>query len=148
MTMNTATEAPPDVRRAQRNSRVWGALAIALLFGVCAGMTFLVVDNDQQDTKLTALTGVIDKQNDLYGQVCKLAGGQIGTDPAAREACARVGRGEPAVPIPVVVTVVSGPKKVRDGSGNFAPCRPVATSATPTTASTPATTVTPLILDP
>lgn len=108
MTNSLLESPPPDVQRSRHKSRTWGVTAAALLLAVCAGMTYLVVDNGQQDTKLTALTGVIDKQNSLYGQVCKLAGGQVNTDPAAREACARVERGEPAVPIPVVVTGAPG----------------------------------------
>jgi hypothetical protein len=111
MTEQLINEAPPDVRRAQRKSRGWGITAAALMLAVGLGVIYLVVSSGQQDNRISALAGVIDKQNNLYGQVCKLAGGQVNTDPAAREACARVERGEPAVPIPVVVTGVPG----RDG---------------------------------
>jgi hypothetical protein len=101
-------DALPDVRRAQRKSRSWGIAAIAGLLIVGAGLIYLVVTSNQQNTKISTLSSVINRQNDLYGQVCRLAGGQVNTDPAAREACARVERGEPAVPIPVVVTGQKG----------------------------------------
>lgn len=108
MTESTINESPVDLRRARRNSRVWGVIAIALMLLFGMGLLYLVVDSGQQDSKINALAGVINKQNDLYGQVCKLAGGQVAVDTAAREACARVERGEPAVPIPVVVTGAPG----------------------------------------
>lgn len=108
MTEQLTNDAPPDVQRAQRKSRTWGITAITLLLLVGVGLAYLVIANSQQDDRLSALAGVIDQQNNLYGQVCRLAGGQINTDPAAREACARVERGEPAVPIPVVVTGARG----------------------------------------
>lgn len=111
MTNTLTNEAPPpDVRRAQRKSRSWGVVAVIGLLVVGAGLIYLVVASGQQNSRISTLSGVIDKQNDLYGQVCRLAGGQVNNDPAAREACARVERGEPAVPIPVVVTGVPGQK--------------------------------------
>lgn len=110
MTEQLINDAPPDVRRAQRKSRTWGFTAVGLLLLVGIGLAYLVVAYGQQDSRISTLAGVIDRQNDLYGQVCKLAGGQVNTDPAAREACARVERGEPAVPIPVVVTGAQGEK--------------------------------------
>lgn len=116
MTNKTIAEAPPDVLRAQHKSRVWGGLAVVLLLVVTGGLIYLVVDSGQQDSRISTLAGVIDKQNNLYGQVCRLAGGQVDGDPAAREACARVERGEPAVPIPVVVTGAPG-QKGGDGIG-------------------------------
>lgn len=108
MTEQMITEAPPDVRRSQRKSRGWGITAIALMSLISLGLIYLVVTSGQQDSRISTLAGVIDRQNDLYGQVCKLAGGQVNVDTAAREACDRVERGEPAVPIPVVVTGAKG----------------------------------------
>lgn len=110
MTNETISQAPPDVQRAQRKSRTWGVATVALLLFVGAGLIYLVLASGQQDSKISTLAGVIERQNDLYGQVCKLAGGQVNADPTAREACARVERGEPAVPIPVVVTGAPGDK--------------------------------------
>lgn len=110
MTTETINQPPPDVQRAQRKSRTWGVATVALLLIFGAGLIYLVLASGQQDSRINSLAGVIEQQNDLYGQVCKLAGGQVDTDPAAREACARVERGEPAVPIPVVVTGVPGQK--------------------------------------
>jgi len=108
MTEQTINQSSPDLRHAQRNGRTWGIATLAFLLLGFGGIGYLVVSSGKQDTRITALAGVISKQNDLYGQVCKLAGGQVNTDSAAREACARVERGEPAVPIPVVVTGVPG----------------------------------------
>lgn len=107
---STVLEDPPDMRRTQRRSRRWGISAAAGMLALVGLLAYLAVVSGQQTTRLTTLAGVIDRQNDLYGQVCKLAGGQVSTDPAAREACARVERGEPAVPIPVVVTGAPGQK--------------------------------------
>jgi len=104
-----AHNAAPDLKRAQRKSRTWGVVTTALLLTIGAVLMYLVVITGQQDSRLTAFADVIDQQNNLYPQLCKLAGGQVNTDPAAREACARVERGEPAVPIPVVITGPAGP---------------------------------------
>lgn len=108
---NEPIEAPLEVRRAQRRSRSWGAASAASLLVLVGVLVYIMASNQDQDVKLNTLASVINKQNDLYGQVCRLAGGQVDTDPAAREACARVQRGEPAVPIPVVITGAPG----RDG---------------------------------
>lgn len=110
MTSEAITEPPLDVQRAQHKSRVWGVAAVVSLLVFTGGLLYLLVTSQKQDTKLTTLASVIDHQNNLYGQVCKLAGGQVDSDPTAREACARVERGEPAVPIPVVVTGAPGQK--------------------------------------
>jgi hypothetical protein len=108
MTEQSINEAPPDVRRAQRQSRNWGVMAIVGMLAIGIGFIWLAFDSGEQDSRISTLASVIDKQNDLSGQLCKLAGGQVNTDPTAREACARVERGEPAVPIPIVVTGVPG----------------------------------------
>lgn len=108
MTNEMISEAPPDVRRAQHRSQAWGLVAVASLLIFSGFMVYLVITSQKQDSRISTLASVIDQQNNLYGQVCKLAGGQVSSDPAAKEACARVERGEPAVPIPVVVTGAPG----------------------------------------
>lgn len=93
-----------DVARMRQRTRRWGAgtlaaAAVALTVGV-----YLMVNVDRQGERIDTLGQVVDRQNDLFAQVCRLAGGQVDTAPAAKDACERVERGEPAVPVPVAVT--------------------------------------------
>lgn len=111
------TEQPPakPPEQARRHRDRWGAVSVILVALVALVCVYLLGRDARQDTRLStqdtqlsALGSVIDKQNDLYGQVCQLAGGQINARPEAREACERVQRGEQAVPAPVVVTGAAG----------------------------------------
>lgn len=99
----STTASPLDMRQAERRTRRW-AIVLAALLLVPVGMTIFLLGRDaRQDTRITTLGSVIDRQSDLYGQVCRLAGGQVDGNPQAKEACDRVERGEQAVPVSVVV---------------------------------------------
>jgi hypothetical protein len=105
---------PVDVGRSRRATRValallTGGLALALVMAA-----LLVVGNHRQNqqidsqaqqiqtnaTTLGQLGAVVSQQNDLFRQVCEVAGGQVDKNPAAQQVCQRVQRGEPAVPAP------------------------------------------------
>lgn len=114
---DSPVESPPAKlpEQARRHRDRWGAVSVILIALVALVCVYLVGRDARQDDalgtqagQLTALGSVIDKQNDLYGQVCRLAGGQVNVAPEARAACERVQRGEQAVPAPVVVTGAQG----------------------------------------
>jgi hypothetical protein len=125
MTESTAAHlAPPDdVDRARRSAHAWGWSLVASVIVALAAFALLFNTTNQQGDQLatqgsqiTELAQVIDRQNDLYGQVCRLAGGQVDSDPTAKEACARVQRGEQAVPAPAAAAAVI-PERGADGIG-------------------------------
>jgi hypothetical protein len=108
---------PIDVGRSRRATRValallTGGLALALVMAI-----LLIVGNHQQNQKIDSqaqeirtnattlgqLGAVVSQQNDLFRQVCEVAGGQVDKNPAAQQVCQRVQRGEPAVPTPAAV---------------------------------------------
>lgn len=107
--------APVDIERSQRKAKWWGAIGGAFASAVLVVLILLVIGDRGQDAKL-AETGkmvgdqgdVITRQNAVIGQICHIAGGQLNTDPKAKDACERVQRGELAVPAPAAVTGVPG----------------------------------------
>lgn len=143
-----------DTERSRRSMRRWGIAALvgALVFVTLAAYTYL--SNTGQDErirlseqKLTEQSEVIAKQNDVIGQVCRVAGGQVDNDAQTRQYCSRVESGLPAVP--ALVTTDACPTSpcglrveftitdqgvlkhcVRDGNANGLPayrCTPVNT---------------------
>jgi hypothetical protein len=81
----------------------------AILAAVIVGVILTVTENASQDGEIDTLGAVLTKQQQLFGQVCGLAGGQVNNDPEAKAACERVQRGESAVTSPVApVTGASG----------------------------------------
>jgi hypothetical protein len=107
-----AAQPPVDLRAARVRTRTWGVLLAVLLLVPIGLAVYLLGRDGQQDTRIDTLGVVIDRQNDLYGQACRLAGGQVNVDTAVKEACERVERGEQAVPVPVVVTGEKGPEGI------------------------------------
>lgn len=107
---------PVDVDRSGRATRVaLAALALGLAVVVVVAVLLVVgnqAQNQQIDTQaqqirvnattLDQLGAVVTQQNDLFRQVCQVAGGEVAKNPAAQQVCQRVQRGEPAVPTPVV----------------------------------------------
>ncbi|NUT90848.1 MAG: hypothetical protein HOY78_02345 [Saccharothrix sp.] len=82
-------------------------MTLALVF-----FAYVLIVADDQGEKIDTLAQVANRQNQVIGEVCQLAGGQVAAAPQARTACERVERGEPAVPLPVVVTGERGPEGV------------------------------------
>jgi len=115
-TYTTGVHAQPvDVEKSKRKTRVWGALGAALGALVLIMIIMLAIGNVGQDDKIatnsqtiTAQGDVITRQNAVIGQICQLAGGQVNTDPKAKDACERVSRGELAVPAAAPVTGAPG----------------------------------------
>jgi hypothetical protein len=114
----TPAAAPPtEAQRATRRMRAWALAVVALLLVPIGMAVFLLGRDAKQDTKISTLGTVIDRQSDLYGQVCRLAGGQVDANAQAKEACERVERGEQAVPVPAVVTGEPGEPGARGDAG-------------------------------
>jgi hypothetical protein len=103
-----------DVERSTRATRV-ALAALALGLGVVVVVAVLLIagnrmqnqqiDSQSQEIRTNATTlgqlgAVVSQQNDLFRQVCQVAGGQVDKNPAAQQVCQRVQRGEPAVPAP------------------------------------------------
>lgn len=106
---------PVDVEKSKRKTRVWGAVGAALAALVVIMVILLAIGNVGQDDKIatnsqtiSAQGDVITRQNAVIGQICQLAGGQVNTDPKAKDACERVSRGELAVPAAAPVTGAPG----------------------------------------
>jgi hypothetical protein len=95
---------PVDVEKSKRKAKRWGALGA--LFGaiIVIAVILLAIGQGGNSATLDAQGSVITRQNAVIGQICQLAGGQVNTDPAARDACERVSRGELAVAAAVPVT--------------------------------------------
>lgn len=105
MTETTNTGADTgDVERGRQRTRWWGVGTLAMAGAALAVGVVLLVAVTQQGDRVDTLGQVTEEQNNLLGQVCRLAGGQVDVSPAARHACERVERGEPAVPVPSAVT--------------------------------------------
>lgn len=101
----------PETRNA-RTVRRWGVVTAlgAALFVILSAYSYLsnTGQNDEiraGEERLSKQSEVITKQNAAIGQVCKVAGGKVETDPAAREYCSRVESGLPAVPLPATASV-------------------------------------------
>lgn len=115
-TYSTGVHAQPvDVEKSKRKARAWGALGAALAALVVVMIILLAIGNVGQDDKIASNTttinaqgDVITRQNAVIGQICQLAGGQVNTDPKAKDACERVSRGELAVPAAAPVTGAPG----------------------------------------
>lgn len=98
-------QAQADVGRVRQRTQWWGAVALGLALAALGVGVVLSLGADEQDDRIDTLAQVVAQQNALFGEVCQIAGGQVdAARPAARTACERVERGEPAVPIPAVAT--------------------------------------------
>jgi hypothetical protein len=112
----TGTHAQPvNVEKSKRKAKRWAALGAAFAAMIVLAVVLLAIGNVGQDDKIadntttiTAQGDVITRQNAVIGQICQLAGGQVNTDPKAKDACARVSRGELAVPAAAPVTGIPG----------------------------------------
>lgn len=105
---------PINVDRSRRATKVALALLTGGLTVALVMATLLIVGNHAQNQQISAqdqeiranattlgqLGAVVVQQNDLFRQVCQVAGGQVDKNPAAQQVCERVQRGEPAVPTP------------------------------------------------
>jgi hypothetical protein len=105
---DNATTTSPDTAKGQRGMRLWGAIIAIALAVIVIALAYLLASNSNNASTLTAQNSVITQQDALIKQVCQLAGGQLGIDPSAAEACTRVQRGEPAVTSPSVITGLPG----------------------------------------
>jgi hypothetical protein len=105
-------QAPQSPERVQRRTRWWAAISVAALTPAIVLFAYVLIVADDQGEKIDTLAQVASRQNEVIGEVCQLAGGQVAAAPQARTACERVERGEPAVPIPVAITGERGPEGV------------------------------------
>lgn len=102
---STGTHAKPvNVEKSQRKTKWWGALGALFGAAVVVTVILLTIGQSANSVTLNAQGSVITRQNAVIGQICQLAGGQVNTDPEARDACERVSRGELAVPAAAPVT--------------------------------------------
>lgn len=99
----------------RRRARGWGAVTAIAVVVVILVFLAAYTKNHNQDTEINAqnaqtkaLSGVVDQQNAIIGQVCALAGGQVARSTAAAEACQRVAAGQPAVPTPSPPVIITG----------------------------------------
>lgn len=99
---------PPDVEGTKRKARRWAIAGLVFATAIVTAIIFIAVGDSSQDAQIAAQGDVITRQNVLFKSVCQLAGGQVNTDPKAKEACERVARGELAVAAPAVVTGAAG----------------------------------------
>lgn len=74
----------------------WAAVTAVGAVGVTALAIYSLAAISRQDE-------VIDRQNDVIAQVCRVAGGRVEGDPSTRLYCERVASGLPAVDRPVDV---------------------------------------------
>lgn len=103
------THQPPvDVDRSRRRTKIWGAVFAAFGAALIVGVIVALVGNTDQDIQLAQQGEVIQKQQALFGQVCRVAGGQVNVDTEAKAACERVQRGESAVPIAAPINGTNG----------------------------------------
>lgn len=103
-TAHETHRADPPLDSTRRRARWWGATALGLVTLSAVFAAYVLVTAQRQDRQIDTLSRVADQQNQVIGQVCQIAGGQVGAAPQARVACERVERGEPAVPIPAAAT--------------------------------------------
>jgi len=103
---------PVNVQKSKRKTRAWAAFGILCATAFAIALTLLAIGQGSNTATLDAQGSVITRQNAVIGQICQLAGGQVNTDPTAREACQRVSRGELAVPAAAPITGPSGPDGV------------------------------------
>lgn len=89
-----------DIGKSRRRMKVWGAVVAAILAGLVVVVVLNVADNSSQDNQLDDLRSYALQQQAVIGQVCAVAGGQLNNDQAAKSACERVQRGEPAITSP------------------------------------------------
>jgi len=98
-------------KTARRRTRRAGAITILALSVAVVAALFSYLHNHRQDSEINAnaqrlaiathqLNGVLDQQNMIIGQVCRIAGGQVNRNATAANACRRVAAGKPAVPTP------------------------------------------------
>jgi hypothetical protein len=106
---------PVNVEKSRRKVKGWGALGALCAAAVTVAVILMLVSDIGQDSKIADNTttinaqgSVITRQNAVIGQICQLAGGQVNTDPKAKDACERVSRGELAVPAAAAVTGATG----------------------------------------
>ena len=99
-------------RRAYRSIAISALGAVVAILAVLGGITINAQQNAQiaADANHTdALSSVVAQQNQIIGQVCSLAGGQVARSAQAALACQRVAAGQPAVPTPAPITGIPGP---------------------------------------
>jgi Collagen triple helix repeat (20 copies) len=99
---------PVNVEKSKRKARVWGAAGALCAAAIVVTIILLSIGQGANTATLNAQGSVITRQNAVIGQICQLAGGQVSTDPEAKDACERVSRGELAVPAAAPVTGPSG----------------------------------------
>lgn len=109
------SDTPAELDVARHRARWWGVGALAAVTIAAVLGAYVVVIAAGQGRRLDTLTQVADQQNEVIGEVCQLAGGQVDAVTRARVACERVERGEPAVPVPAVATGERGPDGVGVG---------------------------------
>lgn len=103
------TSAPPvNVEHSKRKAQRWAVAGVAFATAIITVIVLLAIGDNGQDKQIAAQGDVITRQNALFRSVCQIAGGQVNTDPQAKEACERVARGEPAVSAPIAVTGAAG----------------------------------------
>lgn len=99
---------PVDVEKSKRKAKIWGAVGALFASVLAVTVILLALGQGANTATLDAQGSVITRQNAVIGQICQLAGGQVNTDPSARDACQRVSRGELAVPAAAPITGPSG----------------------------------------
>lgn len=111
----TTNHAHIDPAHSRLHMRIWAAVVALAVAVFTVSLIVLFAANATQDAKIktaeaqtTAQGEVIDRQNGVIGQVCRVAGGQVNSDPAAKSYCERVESGLPAVPPPPLATVADG----------------------------------------
>lgn len=101
----TVTE-PPDATppaTTRRRTHFWGALLAGFIVAFLIGGVLLYAMIEGNEDKIDAQGQALANYDVVVGQVCEVAGGQVNADPLAKNACERVQRGEPAVPVPAEV---------------------------------------------
>lgn len=113
-----STTSGHGVTHAVTRRRAYRSLALGTIGALVAILAVLggIMNNIKQNNRIaadasntSALSSVVAQQDQIIGQVCSLAGGQVQRSTQAAEACQRVAAGQPAVAPPAPVVGATGP---------------------------------------